>query len=68
MLTYIYIYICFPNFAPDIIIVDSFCFLGSFQLFSSDVGETTVSHSLLTSTIVDGLGCEEEVIDTKACS
>ena len=44
----------------------SFHFLGGFQAFSSEVGETTLSASLSTLTTDDGLGCEEEVIDTKA--
>ena len=48
--------------------MDSFRFLGGFQLFSSDVGETAISDSLLTLTTDDGLGCEGEMIDTKAGS
>ena len=47
--------------------MNSLHFLGSLQVFSSDVGETTVSDSLPILTTDDGLGCEE-VIDTKTCS
>ena len=46
----------------------SFRFLGGFQAFINDVGEAAVSASLSTLTTDDGLGCEEQVIDTKACS
>ena len=48
--------------------MNSLHFLGGLQVFISDVGETTVSDSLPILTTDDGLGCEEEVIDTKACS
>ena len=48
--------------------MDSFRFLGGFQAFTNDVGEVTVSASLSILTTNDGLGCEEQVTDTKACN
>ena len=48
--------------------MDSFRFLGGFQAFISEVGEAAVSASLSTLTTHDGLGCEEQMIDTKVCS
>ena len=51
-----------------LLVTSSLWILSAFLVASSYLAETAISDSFLTLTTDDELGCEEEVIDTKACS